>query len=477
MNGSELVGTTSSRSPKTIRSSSRAQQRQLGKFNINSARTAWILSLLLLVSVMMHVILMIYHDEILMEVNSLEEGLSEDMAAVNSIATDAINAAYEYNYDQGSSSSNDGVSAPQIEERRGGATAKTTKRPEYSMEPIDILKRAGVDLDAGYVPSVTGREARMAQKSKASLRKSVELPNLEDIQSLYGNHSYLHGLDRCQEFRRKVAPEDRLMGPAGIFNSATNLLNKLLKLNCVNKARKKKRIPKGPTGMLIQAPWGKHNPVQWRGHHKAVAMWEGVRQEEFLPIVMIKDPITWMSSMCRHPYEARWRHEQSHCPNLVPNQFDRGRTPGEGTMGIKVKFATSLHDFPGRPVPNEKNRTFVPYESLVHLWNQWYNEWYDASFPRLMVRFEDLLFHAEDTVSSICACGGGTMSPVFRYVEESAKGEGGPHAGSAGFLASLVTYGNKTLRMDDILKDSSDVEFAREHLDKGLMGMFGYAPI
>ena len=69
------------------------------------------------------------------------------------------------------------------------------------------------------------------------------------------------------------------------------------------------------------------------------------------------------------------------------------------------------------------------------------------------------------------------MAYDFRSVEGSAKGEGGPHAGSAGFLASLVTYGNSTLRMKGILTDANDVEYARMHLDKDLMEMFGYAPI
>lgn len=140
-------------------------------------------------------------------------------------------------------------------------------------------------------------------------------------------------------------------------------------------------------------------------------------------IVMIKDPITWMASMCRHSYEAKWRHTLKHCPNLVPNEHDKGRTPGEGAMKVKVKFATK--HIGDEPIPDKTNRTFVDYDSLVHLWNEWYNQWLHATdFPRLMVRFEDLLFHAEETVSKVCACGGGTMRPKFRYVEESAKGEG-----------------------------------------------------
>lgn len=69
------------------------------------------------------------------------------------------------------------------------------------------------------------------------------------------------------------------------------------------------------------------------------------------------------------------------------------------------------------------------------------------------------------------------MRSEFRYVKNSAKGQKGPHAGSAGFLASLVTYGNSTLRNKGILTDQRDVLYARKNLDEELMTAFGYARI
>ena len=126
-------------------------------------------------------------------------------------------------------------------------------------------------------------------------------------------------------------------------------------------------------------------------------------------------------------------------------------------------------------MPDPKNRTFVSYRSMIDFWNTWYGEWHDAEFPRLMIRFEDLLFHAEETITKICECGGGQMKKEFRYLENSAKGTSGVHSGSAGFLASLVTYGNSTLRMNDILKWDKDVEYFNEHVSAELMDLFGYA--
>lgn len=454
------------------RSSARAshpQQRQR-QLNFSSTRTPYILSIFICLTLFAQFLLVYYHDEIVLQPNSIEGELLEDAPIVKPIAHDVRGAANEYT---------DGdiyqVSVKDGRNRDSSANGKTgTPTEHYSMDPLHILKRAGVDLSAGVVLSQTSREARLAkERNQPEQRQRAVLPSIEDIQQLYGNRSFIIGAERCEAYREKVTGEHRLMGPAGLFNTATNLLNKLLSLNCSNKQRQKKGYSASVSGMRLQAPWGKHNPVRWRGHHEAQVGGKGVTQTDFLPIVMIKDPISWMASMCRHPYSALWRHNPTHCPNLIPNKFDRGRKPGQGTMQVKVRFATQ--HIGKEPLPDKGNKTFVEYTTLLDVWNTWYGEWYDVKFPRLMVRFEDLMFHAEETVAQVCECGGGTMKPTFRYIEGSAKGTGGPHAGSAGFLASLVTYGNKTLRMGMLKGD--DLEYAKQHVDRDLMQTFGYAPI
>ncbi len=197
-------------------------------------------------------------------------------------------------------------------------------------------------------------------------------------------------------------------------------------------------------------------------------------QTDVLPIVMIKDPITWMSSLCRHPYSARFRHRHA-CPNLVSGENDKGRRPGDKTINVIVRFATKHYG--SDPLPGPTNKTFVEYDTILDFWSIWYKQYLEADFPRLMIRFEDLLFHAEETITEVCECGGGTMNRVFRYVEDSAKGQKGPHAGSAGFLASLITYGNRTLRMNQTLTTHADVEYFRKNVDEDLMNIFSYSPL
>jgi hypothetical protein len=40
------------------------------------------------------------------------------------------------------------------------------------------------------------------------------------------------------------------------------------------------------------------------------------------------------------------------------------------------------------------------HKSLAHFWSEWYGEYMDADFPRIMVRFEDLLFYGKEVTES-----------------------------------------------------------------------------
>ena len=94
-----------------------------------------------------------------------------------------------------------------------------------------------------------------------------QLPTWDDIVSMYGDKPIIHGLDTCQTYRDTVKPEARMLGPAGMFNTGTNLLFELMKVNCnIKEARNvpsvdpllpiKYREPRR-NGMRWQAPWGK----------------------------------------------------------------------------------------------------------------------------------------------------------------------------------------------------------------------------
>ena len=66
-------------------------------------------------------------------------------------------------------------------------------------------------------------------------------------------------------------------------------------------------------GYPFQVPWGKHNPLHFRGRH-VVDRLDHFNNSEVLPAVLVKDPLTWARSMCRTPYAARFGRG-SCCPS------------------------------------------------------------------------------------------------------------------------------------------------------------------
>lgn len=86
-----------------------------------------------------------------------------------------------------------------------------------------------------------------------------------------------------------------------------------------------------------------------------------------LPVVVIRDPYGWFQSMCESPYLLNWEHGKLHCPNLMDDRSTS--VPVTLSLGSRLQY----------------KRT---WDSLVHVWSDWYWEYYDADFPRLIIRFE-----------------------------------------------------------------------------------------
>ena len=198
--------------------------------------------------------------------------------------------------------------------------------------------------------------------------------------------------------------------------------------------------------------------VSWRLKHEASSGGKGVDQTAVLPIVTVKDPYTWMSSMCRHSYSANWHHIEQHCPNLVTNKYDENKWKHyKGVVPVNVRYSPE---------------NVTHHESLLGLWNDYYKEWHHVKFPRLIVRFEDLLFRTEETVKQICHCGGGKMKDTqFKFVVESAK-SGQAHKGSSGMIKSMIRYGNSTRRVSYYTEP--DLEYVRKKWDKELGDAYSY---
>ena len=284
-----------------------------------------------------------------------------------------------------------------------------------------------------------------------------ELPLWSDVVEIYGPEPVIYGINEgnCERFQAQTDKGDHFIGTAGTFNSGTNLLSELLIANCIMPDHMKKYGNKS-RGIRWQVPWGKHSPVgdkEYRETHKTLKD-KAVDANEIMPMVTIRDPLIWLKSMCRHKYTARWKgFQEEYCPNF----------------GMKDLEMTVKYDGFRRS-----------YESVLHLWNDYYNEYKNVDIPFLLVRFEDLVFHAEETVTKICKCGGGMRSSTkFRYIVNSAKKGEAAHGAMSqrtGYVDALVKYGklDKRYKGFDI---AEDLEYVRDNIDQSIMEMMHYASI
>lgn len=202
---------------------------------------------------------------------------------------------------------------------------------------------------------------------------------------------------------------------------------------------------------LNKPPWGKHNPPsEYRNQHVAKFWGEGINQLAFFPVVMIKDFYHWSGSQCRHEYTSWWAHDKDHCPNLV------------------------LPDGRPNPVGVKYGKHVQYYSSILDLWNKYYQEWEEQTFPHLTTRYEDLLFHGEEVTRIACDCIGGVFTANFGYVEGSAKENGLPiHEGANGLIKSLLQYGSSANRLSGFT--DQDRLYASKHLDSAIFQKYGYS--
>ena len=113
----------------------------------------------------------------------------------------------------------------------------------------------------------------------------------------------------------------------------------------------------------------------------------------------------------------------------------------------------------------------------------------DNYYPWIMVRMEDLVFHAKETITQVCHCIGGQITPnnqPFKYIVESAKCDSPGHDCSTGMAQAWMKYGRTTSSssssrnsdMERALAEDGwtdeDYQLARQVLDSKLMHKMGY---
>mmetsp|Transcript_19988 Transcript_19988/g.42252 ORF Transcript_19988/g.42252 Transcript_19988/m.42252 type:complete len:531 (+) Transcript_19988:193-1785(+) len=328
---------------------------------------------------------------------------------------------------------------------------------------LEILTQAGLDLN---------KDGDLDQETLD------QLPTWTQVEHLYGRKAVIIGLERCEDFRNSVEPTSRFLGMAGTFNTGTNLIHAVMRHNCEITERMEK-YGSLSKGIRWQVPWGKHYMARYRGGEHSTRTDKDVPHDHTMALVSIRDPYFWMQSMCRHGYAAHWPHIKSHCPNLIATTEEIKSLPylkkmyGGGAGGDEKLIPVDIR--------YSKNLTHH-HLSMAHWYSEWYQDYLSADTPRIMVRFEDLLFRGGEVSRAMCECGGGVprkdngRSGKFVHVSESAKTgktAHGPLKDRTNLVGALIKYGSFAHRADLMTED--DLVAARRHLDPEVMKTFGYS--
>jgi hypothetical protein len=176
-----------------------------------------------------------------------------------------------------------------------------------------------------------------------------------------------------------------------------------------------------------------------------------------MPVILVRDPYTWMQAMCKAPYDARWHKlRDNRCPNLWND-----------SNSTTYELAVRTHQTQFRKVDH--------YASLADMWTQFNQQYYNATYPRLMVRYEDVMTHPEQIVGTIRDCIGlkKPSTDPFQYVLETAKKHGKP----SDYFQSLQKLATDVDRHRGMTK--ADRVYSNKALHTVLMKTFryNYAPL
>jgi hypothetical protein len=375
---------------------------------------------------------------------------------------------------------------------------RTNKRGKVVMQAITTVSLQDLNLaDADWpvpVPIAAAMTLEKAVAGKKPLLRLLrdagvqhldtaviaQLPTWNDIVQLYGpmdgpvvaiglrdddsnnnnKNSTRDNMSSCARFRATVPAATAYIGTAGLYNTGTNALTYYMRENLVMPAN---TVVGHHQGILTQVPWDKHwlYKTATKNHTVAAAAahYAQYPAKKVLPVVIVRDPLTWTQSTCRQPYDIHFAAsadnklgEQQQCPRSIQHS------------AVQIPKMTG-------------NRT---WPTALNLWNDWYNEYFENSKDdqfRLMIRFEDLLFRPKHVLDAVRRCAGAAWKDpdVFTYVVDRSKWEHArlrPHVPQSGMVAAMIRYGHAATRMRGMT--AADVQAAATLLDDKLLTAFRY---
>lgn len=274
-----------------------------------------------------------------------------------------------------------------------------------------------------------------------------KLPTIQTVEESYGKGPHIVGLERCADFRKGRSPKEAMLAIAGNFNTNTNHMYLLLEGNC--------EMPLGFDGVLWQVPWSKHLLAEHRSDYTAPwrpDLQETIDRNNVMPVVTVRDPYYWMQAMCRNKYVARFP-QGDHCPYLVSK-----KSPQKGNE-VTVRYDPEI---------------MYTFDSLPDFWQTYNEQYYNAKYPRLIVRFEDIIYHPKEVTKQVCECAGGKLKKgPFQYDTDGVKKVYSSNA--TDWIGAVIKYSTLDNRLKGFQKE--DLVHAKKFIDPKLLKAFQYHDI
>jgi hypothetical protein len=162
---------------------------------------------------------------------------------------------------------------------------------------------------------------------------------------------------------------------------------------------------------------------------------------------------------CKRSYDANWTHNKKHCPNLVPTKKEakKYKLP---TYNVTVALITHPH------IPAQH------YTSLIDYWTRFHLGYIESDIPRLVIRFEDMLFHGEAVIQAVAKCAGLPLLHPYEYVTEPAKQY---QRVNTSFLTAVQQYTVDATRLKGLR--GNDKSYLRRTLNRTLLQLLHYPGI
>jgi hypothetical protein len=112
----------------------------------------------------------------------------------------------------------------------------------------------------------------------------------------------------------------------------------------------------------------------------------------------------------------------------------------------------------------------LQFDSLLHLYSDYYQQYLRAEYSRLFVRFEDMLIDAPGVLSQIAECTGIPFDPIQKMMWKTQSSK--KHGSGTTFLEAIWKTADRIDRIKSLTPE--DLQYVHRYMDPELLHLFQY---